>query len=287
MRSRTWVGCLTLVLLLLLSVRPCVAGYITLDVRPSAEFIEQFITVSASITNNGDEPAYKVQVSVEGEGRSVSLPAIDHIGINEQKKIVATLPVGTLTPGTYSTIIRTGYIDANGYHFSTVTVVSGSKWTNVISPVVAVLEVSELSQFSHLRVRVSNMGRRESDIRLRIASPEELSIDRPEIRLRLQGGQEEQVSFVVRNVSAIPGSSYAVYAILDSRMQDLHTSTAFAAQVPILARGGSSGFTPLLILVGLASLPLGVLVLFRLIFRVSLRFKTQQQRHVRPRRTLA
>lgn len=286
MRIKVWTGSPTVLCLVLLSVQPCVAGYIRLDVKPNAQFIEQFIAISAPITNNGDEPAYQVQVSVEGEGRTVSLPAIEHIGINEQKTIAATLPVGPLTSGSYSVIIRTRYIDSNGYPFSTVTVAPASKWTNVISPVVAVLEVRELLLSTHLLVRTTNMGRRASDIRLRIAAPEDLIIDPPEVRFRLQGGQEEQVSFVVRNGFALPGSSYAVYAILDSRMQNLHASTAFATQVPILARG-TSGFTPLLILAGLVSLPMGILVLIRLLSRMSVRFKTTQQRNVGARRRLA
>lgn len=272
-----------LVLALLAAAEPCRARYITLDVRPSAEFIERFLRVSASITNAGDESAYKVQVSLEAQGHFIVLPTIDQIGAAEQKTIAATLPVGEVAPGSYTAILRTRYTDFNGYQFSTVTVVPVSKWVSPPSPVSALMTAGEITSSGEIRIRVTNLSRRISPVRVRVVAPDELMVSPPEIRLRLQNEQEEeQVRFTVRNASALPGSVYAVFAVLDTDVQDLHASTTVSARIPILAPGGmpSSPF----IIAGLAATPIILLALMRLFRSASAHMKKIPHRRMTTRK---
>ena len=262
---------LLLVMILVTIGQPCSARYITLNIKPHAEVVERFLSVSAVIANEGDEPARAIQVSLETEGHAVTLPSIGDIRPHDQTTVKLSLPVGALDPGSYTGILRVGYTDANGYVLSTVAIVPVSKRVNPPSPVTVVLRADDVASSSNVNVQVNNVVRKTMPARVRLITPRELTVTPSESHIVLHGGQEESVRFAIRNASALPGSSYAVFAIVDAEENGTHTSTAQSDRVSVLAAGGASSSS--FLIAALALTPLLVLLVFRLSKRAALRIK--------------
>ena len=261
---------------------PCWARYISLNVKPQAEFIERFLSISAVIANEGDEPAHHVQVFLDAEGHTLTLPPLAEIGPHDQETVKANLPVGALEPGAYTGVLRVSYTDGNGYALSTVAFVSLSKRVNPPSPVTVVVRAGDVASSGEVDVHVSNLVRRSTPVRVRLIAPRELTVTPSDARIVLQGGQEESLRFAVRNASALPGSSYAVFAVADTEENGVHTSVAQSDRMSILGSADtpSSSF----LIAALAATPIMVLLFVRLSRRAAMRIRKVPAPRAVPRR---
>ena len=232
-RGSQYIG-LVLLLALLAGGPPCWGRYISLNVKTKGEFVERFVSVSGVIANEGDEPAYQVQALLEIEGHAVSLPPIAEIRPHEQETVKATVPVGALEAGAYTGVLRVGYADGNGYALSTVAVIPVSKRVNPPSPVTVVVRAGDVASSGEVDVHVSNVVRRSAPVHVRLIAPRELTVTPSEARVVLLGGQEESLRFAVRNASALPGSSYAVFAVVDTDENGARTSVVQSDRMAIL-----------------------------------------------------
>ncbi len=263
--SRSWMTAGVLVLLgfVALGEPPCYGSVIRLRIVPQAELIERFLNVSVELLNEGDEPAFMLQATVEAEGRSVTVPMLNRLGVGDGAKMAIHLPVGEPGPGSYSAVVRIQYTDANGYAFSTVAVTPFSKWEQTLSPVTATIQSADLASSAGVRVRVRNVDRRPHEVRLRLVAPRELAVSPAAARLSLPAGARQAVTFDLSSESALPGSAYVVAAIVDSEDQGRHTSTTVSTSVRILAPAWSR-YRTLAAVGGLAVLPLLVVAVLRL-----------------------
>jgi|RhiMetdeSRZDD1v2_1073273.scaffolds.fasta_scaffold47877_2 hypothetical protein len=276
--------CLGLVLVIFLVAigSPCWARYISLNVKPKGEVVERFLSVSAVIANEGDESARDIRVTVEAEGHALTLPSIAEMRPHEQQTIKAALPVGALDPGSYTAVLRVGYTDANGYVLSTVALVPVSKRVNPPSPITVVMRAGDVASSGEVDVQVSNVVRRTAPVHVRLIAPRELTVTPSDTRIVLQAGQQESLRFAVRNASALPGSSYAIFAVVDAQENGAHTSTAQSERMSILAPADtpSSSF----LIAALAATPIAVLLFVRLSKWAAMRIRKAPGHRVSPRR---
>jgi len=280
-RGRQYVG-LVLLIGLLAGGPPCWARYISLNVKAKGEPVERFVSVSGLIANEGDEPAHQVQALVEIEGHAVSLPLIAEIRPHEQQTVKATVPVGALEQGSYTGVLRVGYADGNGYALSTVAVIPVSKRVNPPSPVTAVVRAGDVASSGGVDVLVSNVVRRTTPVRVRLIAPRELTVTPSDARIVLQGGQQESLRFAVRNASALPGSSYAVFAIVDTEQNGAHTSVVQSDHMAILASADAPSSS--LLIAALALIPIAVLLFFQVSRWAAMRIRKAPPPGALPRR---
>ena len=280
-RGSQYIG-LVLLLALLAGGPPCWGRYISLNVKTKGEFVERFVSVSGVIANEGDESAYQVQALLEIEGHAVGLPTIAEIRPHEQQSVKVNVPVGVLEQGAYTGVLRVGYADGNGYALSTVAVIPVSKRVNPPSPVTAVVRAGDVASSGEIDVLVSNVVRRPAPVRVRLIAPRELTVTPSDARIVLQGGQQESLRFAVRNASALPGSSYAVFAIVDTEENGAHTSVVHSDRMAILAAAGTPSSSVLI--VALALIPIAVLLFVRVSRWAVVRLKKAPPPGAVPRR---
>jgi hypothetical protein len=267
---------------LLASGSPCWARYISLNIKPKGEVVERFVSVSAVIANEGDEPAHRVQAFFEIEGHTVSVPPIAEIRPHEQETIKASVPVGALEAGAYTGVLRVTYADGNGYALSTVAVIPVSKRVNPPSPVAVVVRAGDVTSSGEVDVQVSNVVRRSAPVHVRLITPGELTVTPSDARVVLLGGQQESLRFAVRNASALPGSSYAVFAIVDTEENGARTSVVQSDRMAILASADapSSSF----LIAALALIPIVVLLFVRVSRWAAMRIRKAPPRRAMPGR---
>jgi hypothetical protein len=193
--------------------------------------------VGYTLVNTGDEPAKDVSLSL-------LLPG----GFEAERVAVGTLqpnsPVsgelmvhsfGSILPGTYPLAMRTSYSDANAYPFSTVSLMK----LNFIKPSPERLSgnVSGIRLYGQtpkdLGIVVMNLDSRPHKVTVQLHMPNELTAASYSQEVDVGGNDAATVSVPVKSSSALPGSSYAVYASMEYDDQGIHYSGLASGTVDV------------------------------------------------------
>ena len=191
------------------------------------------------VTNRGDETAYSVQIKAESLNPPQQSPTAQNIPVGKSISTTFKQSIKDLPHGRYPLLLRILYADANMYPFSAPATSFFTHGHDAAPELIGVIENSRVGKSGHLTLKLKNPSELAKEIHLRLFLPQELSVENPTSTIELSPHQETSIRFPVRNFSALEGSTYAVFAVLEYDQEGLHYSTLAPGTIAI---GSSNGF---------------------------------------------
>jgi hypothetical protein len=134
------------------------------------------------------------------------------------------------------------YADANLYPFSALAISYFVHQKDAASRVLGVLEKAEIRREGRLTLKLRNLEEQALELHVRLLLPQELSSDSSSRQVRLLPQQETVIQFSIRNFSALDGSVYAVYALVEYENAGLHYTTLAPGAITIRAEKPSGSY---------------------------------------------
>lgn len=246
-------------------VQTC-ARYITMETKTQTTISGDALLIDIHLTNKGDESARSVYVKAITPIETSSSQPLGEFPPSAQHNIKLRHSLKSFTPGTHSLSIQTGYSDTNGYPFSALSVTTFSWKKNAAAGVLGILEDRHLKKKVRTRLRLKNIDAVPKQIRVRLLVPFQLSAEPEESSVHMETGAEQQLFFTLRNFSALPGSTYQIYAVMEYDQAGTHYTSLAPSSIKILepdllaADGKALGLMLSVVLI-LAGLILGRIVL--------------------------
>lgn len=240
-------------LLALLAHSSVQAGHITLQISTTPAVRDHQLQCGVTVTNQGDESAANVQVHVEFQGRRHSSPSRPALGVQQNHTASFSLPVTGLPTGRHPLAIIVDYTDTNGYPFTALSFADFIVGEDNPPKIHGVIEAIELGRKAKLELRVKNLDSTPRELKLRLILPKEISSPQVESQIALGGSSEQTVRFQVRNFSALEGSTYQIFVLVEYDEQGKHSSLFTPGTIKIVATKDffRTYRTPLLLSVGL------------------------------------
>lgn len=224
---------LELWMLFTLFVQVSEASVISMQIEAVASVEGNTLKVPVRVANTGDEPAYNVRINADigGRGQSGSLKGV--LGVNEKYSEELTAPVSYQKPGRYPVVVTVDYTDQNQYPFTAVNITYLNYKEGTVGRVVGEVPAISIAESGRLKVKIKNFEQREEKIDVRLVIPKELSISTPNREVTVKPASEETMAFDLKNVSALPGSNYLIYALLEYEDANYHYANAVVSNLKV------------------------------------------------------
>lgn len=210
------------------------AKFISIETSTSLNISGEKAQVVVLTKNKGDEPAYNLKVSVEIGGRQFEGLQKEALSLNEQYRAEFNVAPDFKKPGRYPVVVNVDYTDANLYPFSALSAVYINYKDALNARAAGVIAPVTLSKKGRISLEVNNMDSMERTFRFRLIAPKEMLIANPEGDVTVGPGMGKTVSFDVKNISALPGSVYPVFALLGYEDDKHYYSTVSAGNITIV-----------------------------------------------------
>jgi hypothetical protein len=225
---------------LIFSPHPAKGSYLTLltDIRTSYDGKE--LLLSVTVTNRGDEPAFQVMMSGDLNGKIVTGPLQESLGVGETYSATLGLDIALEREGQYAAVVKVDYADANRYPFSAISLAHFVHGAAHPSQIFGSLENIDLSRAGKLPLTVKNLDEKGRKVSIRLILPREISARSLVAEAPLKEGSVEEIRFGLKNLAALPGSSYPVYALIEYDEGAAHYTTSAKGVVRIIDDPGFS-----------------------------------------------
>jgi hypothetical protein len=231
--ARSWVA---IVLVGSLLAGTAAAKNISISISPTVELQGETLSVRVKVTNGGDEAAHSVVPVVHFGEHEARGTVRDALGPNQSLEQTLSLPVGKLGPGRWPYQLAIDYADANQYPFQALHV--GLLTTGNPPPAkAAVPEVAagQVDKSGSARVKVKNLAAADRKATVTMIVPDGLEATKATQELGLAGWEEKSLSFPLVNRTALPGSRYPVFVVVQYDDGDAHQTVLSQGLVDILA----------------------------------------------------
>lgn len=203
---------LLLFLLIILLVIPIVvASYLSMQSSITVTEDETIITV----TNLGDESAYNVQLSLDISEQKKISDLKSQLGMQEKFEWKMPLDSKPKNPGKYPLILTTSYQDANSYPFSAISVSTFDYKQGAISDIAAKINSIEIADKETLELTIKNTADTTKNLNIRLIAPKELTAEKDKVSIKLPAKREITINFEIKKFSALAGSSYVVFGVIE------------------------------------------------------------------------
>lgn len=209
------------------------AKFISIETTTTVTMKNNEVGMRVSLANKGDEPAHNVTVNVEIMGKQLKGPLKDKLGVNEKYNEEFTTKVDFQKPGRYPVVVNVGYTDANLYPFTALSVALLNFKESANARVVGIIPQTKLAKNGKIPLTVNNIDVAERKFHFRLVSPKEIFIANPEGDISVDSGADKTVSFDARNISALPGSSYPLFVLLEYEDGGYHYSAVNSGNIII------------------------------------------------------
>jgi len=208
------------------------ASYITIQTTAETNSTGGTITV----TNNGDESAYKVQVisGILGDFYKSEIRTELKVGDVFTTKLPFSLsdkPVGI-----YPLTVKIQYQDVNGYLFSAILSKFIENNLPSRSEITVELNDAEITNSVKLPVKITNFGEKSKDVSIFLFTSDEFTVKSNNLNVSVPSKSHKEVVFNVENFSARSGSNYSFYAIVEYDEQDGHYSAIDSGEMKVFEK---------------------------------------------------
>jgi hypothetical protein len=221
------------------------AASITMATRYAVNLTAEGPVLVATVENRGDVAAHAVQIEAGVEGRSLSGPVTQRLGVNKSVSTEFRLAGHFQAPGRYPLVIRTYYKDAAGHRY-TALIVGFYERQPVDKPDVSIRGVATIVQQEgkgSLTFLLHNEGDVKRSLDLSLYLPNELSASQEHAVIELAPNGHETLVFDLSNYSAREGSRYPVTLVGRYKHKGGTYGVAGTALVRVDA-GASAGIKP-------------------------------------------
>jgi hypothetical protein len=215
---------------------PASAKTISITITQRAEMRGTNLVVSATVGNTGDESAKAVTANVRFGDKAVRGKTHDDVAPNATFDEELTIETGTLGPGRWPYQVTVDYADANLYPFQALLVTT----IPIENPPTAKLSVSKIessgiADSGPLTVHVKNLSATERDVSYRVVVPEGLEASDPTASVHLAAWAEATSSATIVNRTALAGSKYPVFVVVEYDDGGMHQTVIGQSIVEIVA----------------------------------------------------
>ncbi|MGB9612637.1 MAG: hypothetical protein ACPL4K_00425 [Candidatus Margulisiibacteriota bacterium] len=224
----------TLLVIFWFSQSLTMASYISLKTTIEPKILDHKIKIKVSSINKGDESAYNVQSQLRFGNKIFFAPKQMELTPNARYQAQAEFPLALTKPGSYPLILVMHYTDANQYPFSAPLVQTFAYRSEAISPITGKLNPITISKDGKLPLSLKNSSDAEVKLKLQFVLPQELSADEKTTTLDLAPKSEQILNIPIKNFSALSGSSYQVFAIVQTEDKSWHYTNVFPTLVKIV-----------------------------------------------------
>jgi hypothetical protein len=163
--------------------------------------------------NKGDEPAHQVRLEIFAMSKAFVSTTATQLAVDQTHS--DTLSLGKIFPliGRYPVFVKTHYQDANGYQFSAILGGLHDYGQGLPSDLKIKGHAVDMPVDGKTRMRFTlfNNGKVSHDVELSLHVPDEIVVTDDSRTLSLGAKEEKDVTFAIKNFSALENSSYAVF----------------------------------------------------------------------------
>jgi hypothetical protein len=199
------------------------AKTISITIGQKAELQGGKLVVQATVGNTGDESAKAVAVNLRFGDNKVRGKLHDDLAPNQSFEEELSIPTGELAAGRWPYQIAVDYADANLYSFQALlvtTLVVGNPPVPKLS--VAEIKSSGIAESGPLSFKLKNLSGTDRDVSYRIVVPEGLEANEPTGTIHLKAYAEDTASTTIVNRTALAGSRYPVFVMLEYEDDGVH-----------------------------------------------------------------
>jgi len=233
------------------------ASYLSFNINLKTEVRNKELKVLVTALNKGDESAYHVQAELQVAGKTIFAQKQAELPINAPYQAQLTTALSLPSSGTYPLVLILHYTDANQYPFSALTVQTFSYLEEAKSPVFGQLKPITFEKEGKLQLKIKNLSENKVSPLLYLVIPQELTVEEKPKPVEIDSRSEQNLTFSLKNFSALAGSTYQVFAVAEGSNQNLHYTQIFPGTVKIISSQkilGLSYSTLFLILIVLLAL---------------------------------
>lgn len=220
---------LILILIILILLPYAQATYITLRTT----LISNQDSIFISTTNNGDESAYNLQVTLATPTNTLNSDIQKELRVSGYLNETFKLQPASLLPGSYPLIITIDYTDANNYPFSAISTAIYNNKESTRPGLILSMPAIDISGSKKLKLEIKNLDDYDKEVTARIIVPKELSISSQQ-SIKIKGKDSSSLSFNVKDFAARPDSSYAIFAIAEYEKDSRHYTAVYSSNVKIV-----------------------------------------------------
>jgi hypothetical protein len=193
------------------------AGTIALSAGIRAQLAGERLAVEVELANAGDQVAEHVQGRIEVAGLLRVGPAHPRLAQDQRLVDRFAFDLAGRSPGDYPIVLQVHYADANAYPF---TALATAIFRLGAAPETAVTVRWEPSDFelagvSSTALELANLSGRHQRARIRVVAPRELRVKPERTSLALAARARSRVPVELANLSALAGSRYPLFAVVE------------------------------------------------------------------------
>lgn len=212
------------------------ASYINFSTSMNTRVEGDVLNVSITTTNKGDESAFNVQAQLVAGDQKITTPKMPELRVNETYKTENRLKLTANKKGLYPLILIMHYTDANQYPFSALSCQTYDIGKASVSTVIGQIQSAKISKKGKLTLALKNSGDALIKAKTRLITPGELTVEEKEKEISLPPKSDKEISFDVKNFSALAGSTYQVFAVTEFDDNDEHQTVISTGTIQIEAK---------------------------------------------------
>ena len=241
------------------------ASYITMETSFSIGTADGKVQANVTTRNKGDEPAYQVHLELLTMDQTFAGAAPVRLAVNQTHSDIFSLENIFSLKGRYPVFVKTRYQDANGYQFSALL---GALYDHGQEGLPSDLKIKgheadiPVDGKTRIRFTLFNNGTSPHEIDVALHVPGEIVVTDEPLPLTLGVKEEKDVTFTLKNFSALENSSYAVFLAAGYSDSDKYHGAIGSTIVHIKeARSLFPAFSPKWVIVAMVALFLVFLAL--------------------------
>ncbi len=191
------------------------------------------VNITITITNLGDESAYSVNPVIAIFNNTLSGDVKQILKPQESSTWQFTESVNSTKSGEYPVLLKTSYKDANSYKFSSLTLHKLSIGRYRQSSIIGKAENIILNKESEIKVTFKNTDSIQHSLKIKLLLPDEISADETSRGILILPNQEKEITFKIKNFSALKESNYLYYILAEYETQSEHYLESFSGIITI------------------------------------------------------
>jgi hypothetical protein len=211
------------------------AGNISITMTTTAEVRDNAISVHLTVRNSGDEAASSVVPILRFGDREVRGTRQETLAPSQSIDDTLTLPQVTVGPGRWPFRVAVDYTDQNQYPFQalqTQAVIVGSPPPAKV--VVPTIKSSDIAGSGTLTLTVKNLTADSHTAHVSVFVPEGLEATDPVREVTLEGWKQQDLEIPITNRTALAGSRYPVFVVVEYDDGAVHESAVAQGMVSVL-----------------------------------------------------
>src|SRR5262245_17769506 len=199
------------------------AGSITINMTTRTELTDKELKVDLTVGNSGDEAAGSVVPILRLRDREVRGAREDSLAPGGRIERTLVVPAADLGEGRWPFRVAVSYTDQNQYPFQALHVSLITRGNPLPAKIaVTKVDITPLESSATMTIRLKNLAGVERAATVNVFAPEDIEIEGGAPEVKLAAWAEDSVERDITNRTALTGSRYPVFAIVEYDEQGTH-----------------------------------------------------------------